>query len=104
MLGALPPAPTMSNSVGDVAALSACARTIIERESTVHDRRVRNVELRVESDNIAVQLDLDQSPALIYLGVRASTAAADLSAFDAELRRIIRLIFEARPYAFEQYH
>jgi len=77
--------------------LATRAIALIKRETAVDDRDVSGIELQIERDYLAVSLVLDRTPVLVYLGIRASTALADLPAFDDELRRIVRLVFDARP-------
>ena len=77
--------------------LATRAIAIIKGEAAVDDRDVSDIELKMERDYLAVRLELDRAPVLVHLGIRGSSAIADLPAFDSELRRIVRLIFDARP-------
>lgn len=77
--------------------LATRAIAIIKGEAAGDDRDISDIELKIERDYLAVRLVIDRAPVLVYLGIRASTALADLPAFDDELQRIIRLIFDARP-------
>lgn len=77
--------------------LETRAIAIIEREAAADERCVSAIELTIQHDYLAVRLEVERAPILVHLGIRASTAVADLPAFDVELQRIIRLIFDARP-------